>query len=248
MASPTRLTSGFTQDAKFQPLGNIGIPNPFFYSDLSDDFIPYRVGDYTVTAAGGSIAAAAASTANGTGGRILFTTGAIATNFAALQSVVATHVKVIGKKLVFLTRIQAADVTNSIIQVGLIQTSATPYTVTDGIYLLKAAGAATVQLRIVTASALIGSVTLPASMVIGTDVDLGFVVDQYGNVKAFMGSPLVGPIRQDFAVLGPSAGVLNSALTGVLTTVGLNPSLAIQANSNAVQTMLSDFFLTAQER
>lgn len=245
MGNPVRLTSGFTQDAPYQPLGHIGVPDPFFYAYYEDDFLPYNAALYTVTAASGSVAA---SVAGGNGGRILFTTGATATNFASIQLPAAGFQYVATKKLAFLCRIQAADVTLPVINAGLIQATATPYTVTDGIYFTKAAGSTNIVVNVVTGSAVIGTTTLTGLLTLGVDIDLGFVVDRLGNVLIYAGNSLVGQKRQDLATLGPAGKIRASSLTGAMTAVLLNPTLAIQTSTAAAKTLYADFLYAAQER
>lgn len=250
MASPSRFTSGFTQAAKFQPLGEIGAPDPFFYAMYEDDFLPYRAGDYTVTAATGT---AAGTSNNGTGGRVLLSTTAAINDFVSLQQAQTNFAWVAGKKLAYACRINLADVVNSRVLVGLIQSTATPFTVVNGIYFLKSPTSNTITLNVVSASTLIGSVTMPSlagstALTNGTDQDLGFYIDRSGNLKAFCGYSLFGVKRQNFTVLGPEAGILNSALTGSITTLPLTPTLAVQASTAAIQTMAVDFQYAAQER
>ena len=249
-SSPTRFTSGFTQDASWQPLGRIGIPDPFFYATYADDFLPYNVANYTVTATGGSVAASASS---GTGGRILMTTGATATNFASIQQPTANFANVSGQKLAYLVRVNAADVINSEIIAGLIQTSVTPFTVADGIYFSKAAGSTTVTLRVVSGSVVVGSILMPSvanssQFTNGADQDMGFYVDRNGNVKAFMGYHLIGQKRQNVASLGPNATIYAANLTGAMSILPVNPTVAIRASTAAAQTMSVDFQLAAMER
>jgi len=245
MGNPVRFTSGFTQDASFQPLGQLGIPDPFFYADYADDFIHYNTGDYTVTAAGGTVAGSAAG---GNGGRILFTTGATATNFAAIQLTAASFQYVATKKLAYLCRIQLADVTLPVVMAGLIQTTVTPYTVTDGIYFTKAAGSTDIVVNVVTGSTVIGTTTLTGLLTNATDIDLGFTVDRLGNILIYAGNSLIGQKRQDVTTLGPAAKILASSLTGAMTAVLLNPTLAIQTSTAAAKTMYADFHLAAMER
>ncbi len=245
MGNPVRLTAGFTQDATYQPLGQIGVPNPFFYAYYEDDFLPYNASLYTVTAASGSVAATAAG---GSGGRILFTTGATATNFAAIQLPVADFAYTATKKLAFLCRIQAADVSLPVINAGLIQTTATPYTVTDGIYFTKAAGSTNIVVNVVTGSAVIGTTTLTGLLTNATDIDLGFTVDRLGNILIYAGNSLIGQKRQNVTALGPAGKILASSLTGAMTSVLLNPTLAIQTSTTAAKTLYADFLYAAQER
>lgn len=246
MSAPTRFTSGLTQAAKFQPLGNMGSPDPFFYAEFYDDFIPYVSSYYTVTAAGGSVAASA----TGTNGRILFTTGATAGNFAEIQTTDSNFQYVAGKKLFFLTRLQVASVSTAQFIAGLISTNVTPFSaVADGIYFTMAAGSSNLVLNAVTGSTVIGTTTITGAISANTDIDLGFFVDSQGNIRAFVGSNLEGVARQDYATLGPNHSILAANMTGALTTALLQPTLAISNGTTAAAiTGLSDFLLGASER
>lgn len=249
MAAPSRLTSGLTQAASWQPLGGLGIPDPFFYSFFDDDFIPYNSAYYTVTAAGGSVAA---TVTNGSGGRALFTTGAVAGNFAEIQVPSAGFQYVASKKLAFLCRIQTSDVVNNAMVLGLINTTATPFTggsITDGIYFSKAAASSNIIATVVTGSVVIGTVTISGLLTNATDIDLGFQVERTGGIKIFAGANLEGVKRQNTANLGPQYSIQASALTGVLTTVLLTPTLAVSNGTTAAAvTMVGDFLFGAAER
>lgn len=248
--SPTRFTSGFTQDAIFQPLGQIGTPNPFFYATYADDFLPYVAGNYVVTAASGSVAA---SDDSGTGGRILMTTDDIDEAFAAIQPATADFAYVPSKKLAYLVRVNLTDVTASAMMAGLIQTSTTPFIVTDGIYFFKEAGSNAVQLCVMHDSVLIGSVDMPSvenssAFLDGADQDLGFYIDRLGNVKAFMGYHLVGSKNQNRTALGPMATIWASDMTDTINTLPISPTVVVQASGATAQTMSVDFQYAAQER
>lgn len=246
MASPTRFTSGFTQAAKWQPLGDAGFPDPFFYSTFDDDFNPYVAGYYTVTASGGSVAQD--SSAN-LGGRILFTTGASAGNFAEIQ--VAPFMQyTAGKKLLFLTRIQVASVTTSQFVAGLISSNTSPLTsVADGIYISKAAASTNLVLNVVTGSSSKGTATISGLLTNNTDIDLGIMVDRQGNIKMWAGASLEGVKRPESANLGPNLSIPFTSLTGAITTAMLAPTLAIGNGATAAaMTGVSDFFLGSMER
>lgn len=247
MSAPSRFTSGITQAASFQPLGSLGFPDPFYYAQYDDDFLQYNAGDYTVTATGGSVAATAAS---GAGGRVLFTTGATAGNFASIQLSTAPFQYVATKKLAYLCRLQVANVTTSALIAGLINTTVTPFSaVADGIYFNKAAASTSIVLTAVTGSAVVGSVTIAGALTNATDIDLGFYVDRSGNIRAFVGNSLEGVKRQDVATLGPNYSILATSLTGALTTALLNPTLAISNGATAAaMTGVADFQLAAMER
>lgn len=247
MASPTRFTSGVTQAARYQPLGELGVPDPFFYCDFADDFAPYNAALYTVTAAGGTIAATAAS---GSGGRILFTTGATAGNFCEIQQPAANFQNVNQKKLSFLTRIQVANVTTSAFIVGLIGTSATPFTsIADGIYVSKVAASTNLVLTAVTGSTVVGTATYSGALTNATDIDIAILVDRNNNIKVWAANNLEGVKRQNTANLGPNFGIAATALTGALTSVLLNPTIAISNGATAAaMTGVADFLFAGQER
>lgn len=248
MAAPTRFQSGFTQDMTWQPLGNIGIPDPFFYAYYEDEFLPYNAALYTVTATGGSVAATAA---NGAGGRILFTTGTTVGNFGEIQLPVAGLQYVPGKKMAYLTRVRIGQSTNAFVA-GLINTTATPFTggsITDGIYFSSAAGSTTITLTAVTGGTVIGTDNINTPYTVGADFDLGFYVDRLGNIKAFGGLNLVGAKRPNTATLGPTDGIQASNMTGAISTVLLNPTLAVSNGTTAAAgTMVADFMFAGTER
>lgn len=244
-SSPTRYTSGITQDASYQPLGQIGIPDPFFYATYADDFLPYIAAGYTVTAATGSVAMTAA---NGTGGRILMSTTGVTSDFVSMQEPAASFSYVAGNKLAYLARIRLDDASLSTAIVGLMQTTVTPLgTITNGYTFKKASGGTAITFTVTSGSATQATVTLPSVAVAGADIDLGFVVDRLGNVNIFCGSNLIGAKRQDFAVLGPQAKIYATSIAAQ-PVGGLNPTLAVQASTAVIRTMTADFQLAAQER
>lgn len=238
----TRYTSGVSQSALWQSLGGIGVPDPFFYDAFIDDFLPFVPALYTITAAGGSIAGTP-----GPGGRILFTTGSTPGNFAALQNTSASFQYVPGKRLAFLCRLQLADNINPYGVVGLIQTTATPNTVTNGWYFSKAPGGSVILFSIVNASTTIASITVGNVAPANTDVDLGFDVDFYGNTRIFVGFHVEGRADENLSTLGPVAKILNTSLTGTLPTTLLNPTMSLTTITSAT-TGIADFLYAAQER
>jgi hypothetical protein len=244
MAAPTRFPVGLTQAAKWQPLGEIGTPDPLFYAWEGDDFLPYTSANYTVTVngAGGSIAATP-----GAGGRILFTTGGTPGNSISMQNTIASYQYTPGKKLGFLARIQLADNTNPYGVLGLIQTTTTPNTVTNGWYFSKAPGGTLILFTIVNASTVVGTVTVGNVAPANFDVDLGFTVDRQGNTNIFVGHNIEGALREDFATIGPTAKIPASSLTGALPTTLLNPTLSL-TTITTVETGIVDFLYAAQER
>lgn len=242
MPSPMRIPAGFTQNLPFQPLAKVGIPDPLWDAYYVDDFMGYVAGFYTVTATGnGTIAA---TSANGTGGRVLFTTNSstpAGTDIVSMQVDSAGHSFAAGQHTAFVTRLQLADVTNPAFLAGIIQTTTTPFTVTNGVYFTKASGATAITLNVVSASVNVGSVTIPLSALTlanATDFDLGFYYSEKGEVEVFAGNGLVGhKPNQNTATLGPIARVTPTAVpTGQCT-----PTLALQSGTATSKTMVADF-------
>ena len=243
MAAPTRFLSGFTQDASWQPLGQIGIPDPFFYASYHDDYIGYIPGRYTNTVnANGTIAQTA-----GAYGRILFTTNSstpLATDIASQQIDSAAFPIPSGKRVAYLVRLQLADVTNPQVSFGLIQTTTTPFTVTDGIYINKPSGSTVLTARCVVSSTVTGSVVVPYTPVNATDFDLAFLVDRKGKVSIWAGTGLIGAKSQNTATLGPMASFTPTSLP----TATLNPTMALQSGTATSKTMNVDLQFAAVER
>lgn len=251
MTTPNRFTSGFTQDAVWQPLGHMGAPDPFFYHQFSDDFNGYDTTQFTQTlTSAGTIANAAAN-----GGALLFTTNAttpLATDIAAIQGKAAGFQNTAGKKTFFLTRVRLGNITNPAFVLGLIQTTATPFTVTDGVYFSKATGSTTINLVSV-----VGSVATTTPLVFptsffaaATDIDLAFEITAGGDVLVSVGNGLIGYIPQSGtgAQTPPTRAPIQRVTGLTLTTAVLNVTLAVQSGTAASQTMQSDFVLAAQER
>lgn len=255
---PTCFLSGITSDNNFQPLNDCGVENPFFYHQFYDDFdlTQKTLGNsYTVTVAGTGAAVAAQA---GVGGQVLFTAGTTAGS-ASIQLGNATFgVNIQPKKLFFVARIQAAagalTDTNIKLIAGLIQTTTTPGTVTDGIWFQYTNGVLTINNTVtsVTTSATIPAAAFSTAIVGATFFDLAFFVNRAGDIMAYVDTQLVGYVPQ--ANLGSSGNPQNVGPVARLTpasftTVTLNPTLAIvQASTAAGRTMTADFFGAFAER
>ena len=251
---PARYTSGLSTDYPWQPLALYGMRNPFLYHEWEDDFddLENIASAYTATKTGnGTIAATA-----GDGGLALFTTNSsapAATDICSIQLPAAGFKAVSGNKMFYLTRFQIADITNAGVIAGFIQTTTTPFTVVDGIYLLKASGATALTLN-VTISSATTSVTIPSSIVPlanNTNIDMGFSLDRSGILRAYVGASLVGYVPQSGVGSstprrGPQYQFAATAPT--LPSANLNPTLAIRSGTTASTTMTADFMLAAKER
>lgn len=249
---PVRFSSGVSTDPPWGPLSAHRLPNPFFSHVDADDF-DYSAnvtGPWTATKTGnGTIAQAA-----GDGGLALFTTNSstpAAADICSLQRPAAAFKLAAGQRTFYLARLQVADATNAGFIAGLIQTTTTPFTVTDGLYFLKASGATTLILRSTVGSAntdlAIPSALYPAN---GTNIDLGFEVTRTGDVLAFVGTQLVGFIPQSgtATLTPPQRGGQARLSAPTLTTANLNHTLAVRSGTTASTTMTVDFSMVAKER
>lgn len=249
---PVRYPSGVSTDPPFGPLANFGQPNPFMYHYFEDDF-DYIATLYTQTKTGnGTIALAA-----GDGGLGLFTTNSstpAGTDICAVQLPAASFSITLGKKHFFLTRLQLSSATNAAFNVGLIQTSATPMTVVDGIWFNKASGALNnLKLQHSKAST-VTTLNIPTNVYTlanNTNIDLAWYIDRNGNIFAFVGAQLVGWFPQSERPTGQVAGPCGE-ITGLtastFTTANLNVTLCVQSGTAASSTMTVDFVFAGKER
>lgn len=261
---PMRVPAGFTQDKPFQPLGLIGHPNPFYYSTFWDDFVGYVPGNYTVTATGnGTIA----QTANGLGGRVTFTTNSstpAATDIVMLQPGAATQASFKMSnflKMAWLARINAAN-NNGAYQLGIMQKTTTPATITDGMVATRVTSGTGWVFSLYAGSSSVGSVTIADTLsgyAAGSDMDIAMVYNGraslpynvglsgtgLGDVLVYMGSSLVGQVlNQNTAPLNPIGRFSPTSLP----TVVLSPTLAMQSGTAASTTAIFDFIYGGLER
>ena len=248
---PSTFLSGFTQDNSFQPLNEAGTPNPFFYHVYADDFGPYRAGDYTVTATGTGAAVAGVA---GDGGIVQLTSGTAAGVSALQQPFAGFNINVLPKKTMFLIRMAlsqwaAAGLTMNF---GLIQTTATPGTVTDGVYFsLSATGVLSINSAV---GSVITTVAIPTAAYTfsnNASFDFGINVTRSGDVLAFVDTQLVGFIPQsNIATPGnpQNAGAVARITGPSLTTATLNPTVGFTQAGTVAVTAKVDFMGAFRER
>jgi hypothetical protein len=253
---PVRNPSGNATDQPFGPFADCGNGNPAFYHQFFDDFDDAfgssTTGLWVVTPP-----SSVAHTA-GDGGLALFTTGATAGSQAEIQLPAASFVASATQKMFFECRMQVATLTTNAWVVGLIDTTATPFTaITDGIYFSKAVGTTTINLIVVKASVVSATIPIPASAIanyaINTNFDLAWYLDRHGDIRIFANNQLVGWIpasgtgstSPSTAGLGPCA----RATAPTLPTVNLNVTAALSNGVTAsATTMIVDFICASKER
>lgn len=293
---PTRLSAGSTTDSRYNLLSDSGFGNPFFYHQFQDDFDNQlgATGLYTSTLVGTGVAGAHAA---GDGGISSFVTGATASSSSLIQlpaasvnlpgmSTVSPYLPTSIKKLFYLARISLSNITNMDFIAGLCNTGATfaagAPSVTDGIYFHKPAGGTALTLtakagagQSPSGSAVSYDLTIPTTaytLVNATYIDLGFYIDRYQDLYAFVGNPLlVGFSTQSGSGSVSSAGVSVSPPNGPVaalinqlpvqvpvaaggpaylwTLANLNITLGFSNGTSAVTyTGLSDFHMFQKER
>jgi hypothetical protein len=246
---PVRYPSGVSTAYPKELLGFYSKPNPLMSHNLEDDFdwLGATGVKYTITAAGGSVAMAA-----GDGGRVLFTTAAGASSIASIQSVTAGFAPLLGKRIFWAARVQLSHIDSSQSALGLMQTSATPGTVTDGIMFERAAAATTWTLKHYVGSVATLTLTMPATFVpvLNADFDIGFMVTEKGYLYGFGCTVANGGLfgYQPQSSLASDRGALVGGQIPTLTAVALNPTLAVIAGAGGAETMNADFVLASQER
>lgn len=255
MPTPYRVTSGVSVDSVNQPLGSIGVVNPFFYHTFSTDFDNVDSQQLTTTLLSTGTVAVNASF---DGGAALFTTAATLNDTCAVQGKSASFAlipqtsTVAGKKTVFFCRVRLDDVSLGGFIAGLMPVTTTAFAPADGVYFTKATGAAnnlSLVSRVGGVSTTLAIPTAAYTLVNATDIDLAFEVTTKGDIKAFVGTGLAG--YQPQAGTGsttPTRGPVALISAPTLTAVNLTPTLGLQAGSGVARTMNADFMLASRER
>lgn len=271
---PTRFPYGLVNNARYQPFGNSGMPDPIFYHNFWDDFddtIPEaatQMGQWIITQSASSTCAGTA----GDGGLALFSPFTGSTDYTYIQPKVAGFTFTSGQKMFFGCRFFITAGGSSTISVptfwaGIFQHQAagTPAP-TDGIYFVKAAASPSLQLVVNQSSTPISVGPLTAALVSGTSYDIGFEIDTKGVIKGYFGTQLFGWVPQlatgsvnaqgvpNLPIVGPycTGSTLGptSTTTGtvIYPTAALAPTLAFLSGDTHQGTMTSDFIVVQKER
>lgn len=227
----TRFPYGVTNNGQDTIFADMVQGDPTKFHQYWNDFDTYTAGDWVVTE---TDAGATEALTAGDGGLLLITNTAADNDLVALQKTPAAFSFTSGKKAFFKARLKVSDATQSDLVVGLQVVDVTPLDVTDGIYFLKADGAATLDV-ICRKDASTGSTSASAvaSMANDTFVELAWYYD--GSSKVYY--------AVDGSVLG-SLDASSSYLPDAVCTV----SLAIQNGEAVAKTMTVDYVFAAIER
>jgi len=166
--STTLYPNGVSNAPVGSVLQTFSAPDPTINHTYFNDFDVYTSGDWTNTATGSVTNAIVA----GDGGWLSLLNSASNADLNSLQLKVATFAITAGKEAWFKCRLKTSSATNAALIVGLIQTTTTPLTVTNGVYFSKAAASTTLTAK-VTGSSTTSTVTA-ATMVDDTFITIGW--------------------------------------------------------------------------
>ena len=228
----THFTSGVTNVGADSTLGKFKAPAPHKYHTYFNDFDTYLASDWTITTTEDGTGSATEALADGDGGLLLVTNAAGDNDHDFFQLVKEGYKYEAGKQLAFHMRFKTNDATQTDIVAGLQLTDTSPLDVTDGIFFLKADGAATISF-IVEKNSTQSTLTLPNSLADDTFMTLGFVYD---------------PKDQKFHVFQ------NDVLAGTVVSTNapddeeLTVSFGIQNGAAAAKTLTVDYIGASKER
>lgn len=223
----TRFPGGLTTTAQGSPFGDFILPDFTKTHIFNDDFDTYTAADWTVTEVG----VATQALADGDGGLLLITNAAADDNSSFNQKVGESFLFATGKKLWFDCRFQVSDATQSDVVIGLQITDTTPLDVTDGVFFLKADGAATIDL-LVEKDNTATTTSSVATLVDATDIRLSFFYDGVSAIKIF----------------ADGVHVATSVTTNLPDDEVLTVSFGIQNGEAVAKTMTLDYIVAVKER
>ena len=227
MGAPSRFSNGLNTSLGNTPLNMMGQLDPTKFHTFFDDFDTFTAADWTVTNVGVTPTIAVAAVE---GGAILQTNTGGSADSAYLQKTGASFSFESGKKVWFKARFQVSDATESSIVFGLQVVDTTPLAVSNGMYFLKADGAATYNFISMTGSAAT-TATAIGTLTAATMVELSYYYDGGTEAQYFIDGVLAGRM---------TIGTLPSGLLTV--SFGM-------ANGEAVaKTMTTDYIFAAKER
>lgn len=225
--SITDYPNGVTTASKLQPMGDFILPDRSKLHLYMDDFDYYRASDWTVTQVG----TGNRQLGNADGGVLQITNAAADDDSSFNQKVGESFLFEAGKKLWFDCLFQTSDATQSDIVIGLQITDTSPLDVTDGVFFLKADGAATIDL-LVEKDDTSTTTSSVATLADDTDTRLSFFYDGVDSIKIFADGVQVG----------------TSVTTNIPDDEVLTISFGIQNGEAAAKTMTVDRIMVAKER
>jgi hypothetical protein len=224
----TRFPNGVTNVGEQSLFAELGQPAATNFHTYFEDFDYYTAGDWTVTE---TDSGATQALTDGDGGLLLITNTAADNDLVSLQKKGESFRFASGKALFFEARFKVSDATQSDVVIGLQITDTTPLDVSDGVFFIKADGAATVNFLVeknntaTTASSI-------ATMADDTYIRLGFYYDGSSAVQYFVNGTYTG----------------SSVTTNLPDDEDMTVTIAIQNGEAVAKTMTVDYVYVAKER
>lgn len=224
--SATHHPNGITNAVLGSVLQTYGALDPFVTHEYSNDFDAFdAAGDWTNTATG----SVTNSIVAGDGGWLSLVNSASSADLNSLQLKAATFAIVAGNEAWFKCRFKVSSATNANLIIGLIQTTVTPLTVTDGLYFSKVAASTQLTCKATASSA---STTFNvATMADNTFLNVGWHFDGNSTINVYLNNSRVG-----------------SMATTNLPTAALNLTIAESNGTGAAITTTVDYILAATQR
>lgn len=223
----TNYPNGVTNAPLNSVLQTFWADDPTVMHQYFNDFDVYTSGDWTNTATG----SVTNSIVAGDGGVLSMVNSAANNDLDSLQLKAATFNITSGKDAWLKARFKLSNATNAALTLGLIQTTTTPLTVTDGFYLSKAAASTTLNAKVAKSST--ASTTAAGTMADDTYVVVGLHYNaDINSVTIYFNGNRVGQI----------------ATTNLPTGVNLNLTLAVANGTAAANTLTVDYIMAATLR
>ena len=247
----TNNPNGVTNAAPWQTMAASGVPDPTWSQLYYDDFMQYLAALYSVVGTGTPVVAQT----TGKGGNISLTTTGAAADTANIQLPAASYVLTAGKHHFFKAKLTPVSSAAADVYAGLFPVGANPLAATDFLGFVCLTGTSTWILRSRVAS-VNNDIVLPANLtkIDGTAVELGFHVDEQGNIEAFW-NPTSGPTKPQVNLTaivsdGRVASFVNATSGTQLapTQVAMAPTVGIRTTGAAVRSLTVDFMVASSER
>tara|TARA_R110000796_G_scaffold87063_1_gene188169 strand:- start:3489 stop:4175 length:687 start_codon:yes stop_codon:yes gene_type:complete len=226
----TRFPNGITT-TKTGVLRDFILPSPLTAHVYFNDFDTYLAGEWTITTTEAGAGSATEALGDIDGGALVITNAAGDNDNDFLNKVGESFSFTSGKKAWFATRLKLDEVLQSDLVVGLQITDTSPLAVTDGVFFLKADGAATVDLLVEKNSTATTSSSV-ATMVADTFIELAFHYDGKDNIQYFVDGAMAG----------------NSVTTNLPDDEVLTVSFGVQNGEAVAKVLTVDYILAAKER
>lgn len=224
----TNLPGGITNAALNTVMSSYGAEDPTVFHSYFNDFDAIDISsDWTNTHTGSVTNAVTA----GNGGILSLGNSAANNDLDSIQLNAASFAIVAGSKAWFKCRFNISNATNAALTIGLIQTTTTPLTVTDGMWFSKAAASTALAFNMAKSSA-VTTLSSVATLANTTYLNVGWHYDGASTVSVYVNN----------------AKVAGTTVLTNLPTANLNLTLAVANGTAAANTLLVDYVLAATER